>query len=301
MPAILTTKDQQFFASYPVLRAGMRHAKVPLIKAILRSQGAWTGSDSEDFGPKLKAAVQYFQSTHLRSDGAFLSGDGEVGPFTWWSLYNPTGAAQKSNITPVTPTNSRGKLEQEFKRRYGGLPESRQKFLRALWEEYLKDVREIPDGSNAGPDVDRYTDGFGAVYWCALFQSYCFKKAMGFFHKGKRRAGVMDWFNSGVEAGWAFAAKSGYKPKPGDLMAWRFAKGAGHISAVVSLNMAGDKMNTIGGNEGNRVKLGLRNLGNEPQLAGFINLFDDMKTSMSFVPELLAQAELDEIDQRATR
>lgn len=298
-----TFKDKKAF---PVLKAGMSHKLVPEIKAMLRSQGHWTGSDSEDFGPKLKAAIQYYQSTHDGPNDGFLKGDGEVGPATWWALYNPE--PRENGIKPIAvaveePKKGSGsaKLEQEFKRRYGGLSPLRQAFLRVLWLEYLKPVKEIPDGSNGGPEVNKYTAGIGRVYWCALFLSWCFKQAAGFWHKKVRRAGVMDWFNAGLEGGWAFKVNSGYKPKPGDFMVWRFAKGAGHISAIVAMNQTFTIFNTVGGNESNCVKLGKRVKANEPQLVGFINPFDDMKESMAFVAELLAVDEEKALKAGGTR
>ena len=43
----------------------------------------------------------------------------------------------------------------------------------------------------------------------------------------------------------------------------------------------------MGGNESNRVKLGLRTLAKEPTLAGYINLFNDAGADVDFVKELL--------------
>lgn len=290
-------------ASIPVLRRGMRTPLVTKLKSILRSQGAWTGSDSPDFGPRLEAAVRYFQGTHLGPNGKFLVGDGEVGPSTWWALYNPSGEAQRSLIVaPAMKVRAPGHVPK-FDHRYGKLSQPRQNFLRVLFEQHAAGVREIPDGSNQGDGVDKFISGYGAVYWCALFLSWSWKEGNGDWPRGSREAGVMNWWRKAVAGGYARTKKSGYVPVPGDLAVWQFARGAGHISGVVASDLTSErKFNTIGGNEGNRVKLGLRVTTEEPQLIGWIDLVGDGPESKNlFVPGLLPAGDTSKLNLTASR
>lgn len=247
----------------PNLRIGDHNLFVSRVKATLRSQGLWSGTDSEVFGSKLKAAVQYFQSTHIGPDGQYLDDDGIIGPDTWWALYNPSGEKQRSNILPD--------IDRGF---YGNLVKTRKNQLKLLFKEHASNIREIPDGSNGGDGVEKYIVGFGNVPWCCLAQSWAWKEVTGLWPLGKRYAHVQTFWNEALDAGIAYP-KDEYSPVPGDLLVWRFSGGTGHISCCVSSNEAGSVVNTIGGNEGNRMKLGTRVIEDEPRLAGYINLHGD--------------------------
>ena len=243
-----------------VLRRGDNQPDVTIVKALLRSQGLWSGTDSTQFGPKLKACIQYFQGTHLGPDGKFLIGDGEVGPSTWWSLYNPSGEAQRSNLISTED-------------RYDSLPDTVRCHLTALLSEHATGVCEIPDGSNGGDGVEKYITGVGHVPWCALFQSGVWHHVFGEWPMGVRHAHVQTWWRAALKSGHGHK-KAGFKPAPADLAVWCFSGGTGHISAVVAVKDGYDELNTVGGNEGNRVKLGYRVVSHEPKLVGFIRLHD---------------------------
>lgn len=259
------------------------HPMVPLIKKLLRAQGHWVGSDSKVFGPKMDAAVRYFQSTHLGPDGRFLTGDGEVGKHTWWALHNASGEPQRSHLVPVPEPAVRG----EFARRYGMLSQDRQRFIALAFQQHAASTRELPDGSNKGDGVDKFIEGFGAVYWCALFISWLYRKITFAWWDGVRHAHVQTWWRAAKTAGRTFTLADRL-PLPGDLCVWHFARGAGHISVFVASDRKCSKMNTIGGNEGNRVKLGLRTLSQEPQFVGFISTFDERLGEKDVVRELVA-------------
>jgi hypothetical protein len=289
------------YLGYPILKRGSNNSAVTQVKAILRSQGFWSGSASQVFGPKMEAAVRYFQGTHLRPDGVFLKGDGVIGPMTWWALNNPSGAAQRSNINGPDQIAQSGDTSP-FDQKYGRLSEKRQKFLRVLFDQYAQGVREIPDGSNQGDGVDKYIVGYGPVYWCALFVSWCYNAAFGSWPKNSREAGVRRWWNKAVAGNYAYKAKSSYKPVPGDLALWGFSGGAGHITTVVTVSDDGNIFNSIGGNEGNRVKLGLRYRLEEPALLGFVDLFGDGPTSGSiYTGGLLEAGKTPNMSQGGTR
>ncbi len=48
-------------------------------------------------------AVSYFQMTHVDENGEPLDVDGQVGPNTWWALYNPSGELQRNHYEGVIP------------------------------------------------------------------------------------------------------------------------------------------------------------------------------------------------------
>lgn len=254
------------YLSYPILKRGMSKPEVKLVKALLRSQGFWSGTDSADYGPKMQGAVAYFQGTHLGPDGQFLMGDGEVGPRTWWALYNPLGVAQKSFVAPPR------KDEAGIIARYAGLSDARRRYLHVLFQEWEAGTHEIPDGSNQGDGVDKIIAGCGPIPWCCAFVSWGHKTANGSYPKGSRELHVQTFWNKALKGGYGFK-KGKYLPVPGDSAVWCFPGGTGHITTVTARNMDCSKFNSIGGNESNRVKHGLRNVGNEPRLAGFINPF----------------------------
>jgi hypothetical protein len=274
---------------FPELKEGSNGLVVTKVKAILQSQGLWNGTTSPQFGPKLKAAVQYFQSTHLAEDGQYLDDDGVVGPDTWWALYNPSGPAQRSYIN-----------QPDTKGFYGNLVSSRKAQLKILFAEHKNGTAEIPDGSNGGDGVEKFIQGYGHVPWCALFQSWAWKEATGQWPLRARQASVQDFWESAVDRGVGFA-KANYSPVPGDLMVWKFSGGTGHISAIVSTNLDGSVFNTIGGNEGNRVKLGKRVLADEPRCVGFINLHNDLAIPKKWTKSIFESGAEPKLDDKSTR
>jgi uncharacterized protein (TIGR02594 family) len=265
----------------PILKRGDQRPEVRELKTILRRHGCWSGNDSVIFGLDLETAVKYFQGTRLGQDGKFLVADGIVGPKTWWALDNASGPAQKSSIKPAA--------KDDFSRRYGMFSKDRREFIRRAFAEHAKGVREIPDGSNAGPRIDLYTQGFGPVPWCALFVSWLFREVTGRWPGNRQHAHVQTSWRAAGERKRTYL-KGSKVPVPGDLAVWHYAKGAGHVSVVVAVSPDGRQINTIGGNEGNRVKLGLRTLAREAQMVGFIDLFDDSPPS-DFPRELLSGAD----------
>jgi hypothetical protein len=160
-------------------------------------------------------------------------------------------------------------------------------------------VHEIPDGSNGGDGVEKYIVGYGNVPWCALFQSWVWKESHGDWPKGHREASVQEWWRKAVAGGYAKKIGSGYKPIPGDLLMYLFGGGTGHVTAIVAVDADGYEVNTIGGNESNKVKLGYRNLNEEQSIAGFVNLHGD--EGRDFPTGLLSDADTNELDQGQTR
>lgn len=278
------------FDSLPVLQKGSVSIHVSNLKSILRSQGYWSGTNNQNFGVQTKAAVQYFQSTHIDKDGEFLKQDGIVGPKTWWALYNPTGSSQRSFIDQ---SESKGTF-------YGTLSSERKEMVRLALSEHKKGIREIPDGSNGGDGVDKYIEGFGRAPWCCLFISWLHKECFGNYPLDQRQAHVRTFWARAKSRGLIRSAKI-YCPIPGDLMVWGFARNTGHISICVSTDETQRVINTVGGNEGNRVKLGKRIIDQESRLLGFINLFDDDTKNYKWTKKLFSSSLPENLDLSSTR
>ncbi len=127
--------------------------------------------------------------------------------------------------------------------------------------ELNKGVKEVPKGSNSGPDVLKYTDGV-AEFWCADFVSWVYKEA-----------GVP--FSGGLSGGWRISyvptlvswlktngmyttrAENKFPPLPGDVViigggAATDSSGAeGHTGIVYEVS--GTTLVSIDGNYGDAV------------------------------------------------
>ncbi len=113
-------------------------------------------------------------------------------------------------------------------------------------------VQEVPKGSNAGPEVEKYlrSVGLGKGYsWCMAFVYWCAVQASlrtGLPNALKRTGGVMDQFNSRP-------ALRVSAPQPGDVFIMDYGKGLGHTGIVEKV--VGTTIHTIEGNtndEGSR-------------------------------------------------
>lgn len=106
-------------------------------------------------------------------------------------------------------------------------------------------VVEIPKGSNAGPDVEKYLKsvGLGKGYsWCMAFVFWCTAQAAlktGIINPLKKTAGVLDQYNSRKNLVITL-------PVPGCVFIMDFGKGQGHTGFVEKVT--GDTIHTIEGN-----------------------------------------------------
>ncbi len=121
-----------------------------------------------------------------------------------------------------------------------------------LAEEALKiattqiGVQEVPKGSNAGPQVEKYLKsvGLGKGYaWCMAFVFYCSleaSKKKGTILSLKKTAGVMDQWNSKPTLRKSI-------PEAGDVFIMDFGKGVGHTGLVEKV-LSSTTIQTIEGN-----------------------------------------------------
>jgi hypothetical protein len=259
------TGGRMAMAENPTLFLGANHAALRTLIERLRAEGYWNEpTEPPDFSIEVEEAVRYFQQTHLGADGKSLAADGVVGPKTWWALTNASGDPQRSRIAASIPTG------------IGGL---RERILQVALAEHARPVVEEPNGSNRGPFVDRYLPawtkqpGKPGPYWCCFFYSWVIHEATGSWpletdgpqgscQTVRRLAGKLK----------RFAPKliPNGRPIPGDAFVMDRGGGHGHIGFVLRVNAERTQINTVEGNCGNRVKVGLREL-SDPEIVGFID------------------------------
>jgi len=280
---------------YPDLDPGDRGPAVAIAKSILASQGFNAGT-GDLFDEKMKDQVVSFQASHKGPDGKPLKGIGRIGQRTWWALQNPSGEAQRSHLKPVPGQNPVSKL----------LPALRQKVVETALKLWRKGIREIPDGSNWGDGVSEVLENAGGPrFWCAHFIGHIFLLATGAYLFGKDNGLVMAIVNEARKRGLVREKNSGYIPRPGDLgvTLYRNArgqlKGTGHIWMVIAMGPKrgrGRDYNHLGGNEGNRAHLGIRNTQDE-SLALWINPWNDDHITPTCCDNLPFQANLSKADE----
>jgi hypothetical protein len=242
-------------------KIGDKGSQVIKLQRILADQGYSPGPIDGDFGRKTFEALQEFQGGHLGPDKRPLDSDGIAGPATWWALEHPFGDSQRHFYVSKIPD---------------GIEGSRRQVLEAAEKEHAKGVKEIPDGSNWGPEIQKYGGRKGWA-WCCLFFSWITKVALGFYVMGGNLARCFAVYERAKDRGW-WRDKADYSPVPGDvgIMLYRDDRGRfngkGHIFFVLAVDEDGKSFNTIEGNCGNRVKLGLR-YKSQKTLAGFVNFY----------------------------
>jgi len=129
---------------------------VNAIQLKLEEYGCGTFQGSGIFGPKTKAAVRLFQSTHSDQLGNPLEIDGKVGAITWAVLFG-------IKEVPVEPEASTELLKEVIKAAISQVG-----------------IMEEPPGSNRGKRVEEYLSSVGlgpGLFWCAAFIYWCFDKA----------------------------------------------------------------------------------------------------------------------------
>lgn len=248
-----------------LLKYGDSGDAVKWLQSRLLEQGMFKGSVKGNFRSITQNAVRYFQSTHVDQWGNPLVVDGEVGTDTLYALRNPSGEAQASDLPDDNIIPS-------------GLSADRRKFLQVVAKDYRSgNFIEDPDGSNWGPRLSQFLPGH--YPWCAFYQSYAYNRAFDKWPLGKNHGHVLTFWREAMEAGFAFK-KDKHKPLPGDMGVMLYRNnsgnltGSGHIFAVTRVSANGQTINTIGGNEGNRLKHGIRDVG-QATIEGWIGLYGD--------------------------
>lgn len=151
-----------------------------------------------------------------------------------------------------------------------GLGEKRTRILEVALAELDLDVREQPPGSNRGPLVDRYLPSWARTRpgppWCAWFATWVLEQALG-DQNALGRTGGTSTLTARAQAADLWRPKAGYLPSPGDLFMMRTGPRTGHVG-FVSGYRAG-RVETVEGNSGDRVRHGVREIGDE-RIIGFV-------------------------------
>lgn len=134
--------------------------------------------------------------------------------------------------------------------------------LKIANQEFLRGVKEIPDGSNRGPDVDRYVLGHRGVYdyllgsaWCGRFAAWCVEGAAIALNVVSPITGWGDLASAGK---WTTASVAHGKmvdePKPGRVgIISAGSRGHGHLVLIATIEDGGQRVTTIEGNSRNCV------------------------------------------------
>lgn len=219
----------------------------------------------------LWASVEDFQLQHIGPSGLPLKDDGVVGPATWWALANPSGVSQQSGFSLALPPRT-------------ALGAGRRKVQDWVVTEYRKDVREVPDGSNRGPEIDGYWGSTGVIGqpWCCALVSTALRSALGLYPLRTHHLSVQAMYHAALELG--LITKT---PRPWDIFVQIKPGGLGHTGFGSAFSRAGVAA-TFEGNAGNRLKHGRRPLSTitawiDPYQDGLGEMYQDL-------PELAALA-----------
>ena len=234
---------------------------VRFIGAGLAKRGYAVTSPPGVFDSAFKSLVKLYQSQNVDAAGRPLEVDGEVGSMTWGSLFDvPVSVATGGSIA----TAALGMAVTQL------------------------GVMEVPLGSNAGPQVEKYLASVGlggGFFWCMAFVFWCFREAAaqsGQANPFPKTAGCIDAWNK-VKAKSpnriitrAAALANPALVKPGQVFILDHGAGAGHTGFV--RQSFGGPLRTVEGNTnptGSSNGLGVFELNRrkipEPSLKGFID------------------------------
>lgn len=261
---------------HPVLRFGSRGPEVARLVELLSSHGyipyPKVTSASPRFGRAIENMVLYFQMTHQGPSGEWMDVDGIVGGDTWHALQTDHQNSQRSFLEV-------------------GIPDGITGLRRQILEIAVKEHGVCEDAGipNRGSEVDKYLPADrtsdpseAGPAWCAYFASWVTREAFGKHVLGQPVASVWTAYQRARQNG-RWTSNGGDTPAPGDLFvnlkdeSYPSTWTTGHIGFVLQVSKDGKSINTVEGNCGNRVKIGLRHL-DDPLTRGFINVAGDKPT-----------------------
>jgi hypothetical protein len=151
-----------------------------------------------------------------------------------------------------------------------------------------KNVKEIPKGSNKGPDVNKYLSSVGLSPgnpWCASFVYYIFNELsnkLGITNPLPKTGGVLDFWaksDKALKIDIKDARADISKVKKGQIFIMAFKGGKGHMGIVLDVLPNTKEFITLEGNttdqgsrEGERVGMNKRSI-NQGNLIGFVDYF----------------------------
>jgi hypothetical protein len=239
------------------VRRGSTGSEVEFLQTRMNALGFHVGRVDGNFGPRTEDAVIQFQA----SQG--LVADGIVGARTW--------AAILSGPQMEVPSEFTSREAQDLATR---IPEGTPENIRSVLHAAIRTLgwREIPNGSNRGPDVDKISMGYlpanqPAPPWCALAVSYWLLEGLGVGDYRRIPFGARFGAVSQIER-WARSGNRLFVPPafPHSVVGSIFTMGrhgsgsdlstsitAGHTGLVINLDEDGNYI-TIEGNTSNSVR-----------------------------------------------
>ncbi|MES2276435.1 MAG: CHAP domain-containing protein [Bacteroidota bacterium] len=206
---------------------------VTAIQKQLNAKGCGPIGVDGDYGDNTFNAVLLFQSRFADANGHPLTMDGMIGPVTWSTLFGVATVAPV--LTAASPL-----LTAVLK--FAGTQVG---------------IMESPEGSNSGPEVNKYLKsvGLGPGYsWCMSFVYYCFGQAstqLGIANPAYKSGGVIDaWDNThGKKVLHADAIVNTSLVLPGQIFIISTGGGHGHTGLVEKVTNG--LLTTIEGNTNN--------------------------------------------------
>jgi hypothetical protein len=167
-------------------------------------------------------------------------------------------------------------------------------------------------GRNDGPQIQRYfagctrrstdggerpTGGDKSWPWCAAFSTWClYEAADGEPMPVGRRIAVWELVRDAAEAGRLYAADSGYRPRPGDLVIERRDGGdprvegqPGHVGVAVSEVDDVERYRCVDGNSGNMVRAVDRSI-HDADVVAYVALVDPTVEAAQYAVSLAVQS-----------
>lgn len=208
------------------------------VLVLRRDEAIKLDTDAPTFDATMKSAVKLFQSRGIDRLGNPLKIDGEIGAITWAALFG-------EEKVPTVDAASDTLLAQVLKVAAG---------------EEARHVREVPEHSNAGPDVERYLRSVGlggGNSWCAAFVYWCFGEAAKTLNRANplfKTGGCLAHWNGAPSKGAQriLSTKAQADPgllQPGMIFIMDHGAGLGHTGLIESV--AGGILTTIEGNSNN--------------------------------------------------
>lgn len=205
------------------------------VLVLTRAEAIVLEAEAPTFDDTMKSAVKLFQSRSVDALGQPLKPDGEIGAITWGALFGEEKVPSVDTTSDVLLTTV---LE------HAAADEKRQ-------------VREVPPGSNRGPDVEAYLKSVSVPpgnSWCAAFIYFIFQKAAADLGRPNplfKTGGCLAHWNGAPSKGAQRipSAKALADPsllQPGMIFIMDHGKGLGHTGLIESV--AGGMFTTLEGN-----------------------------------------------------
>lgn len=205
------------------------------VLVLQRGEAIKLDADAPIFDASMQSAVKLFQSRSADSQGNPLKVDGAIGAITWGALFG-------EEKVPTFTASGDALLTR---------------VLQIAAGEEARKVREVPPGSNKGPDVEAYlrSVGLGGGFsWCAAFLYWCFDKAakdLGRANPAFKTGGCLAHWNGapGKGAKRVLSSKAQADPallQPGMVFIMDHGGGLGHTGLVEEVS--GGMITTIEGN-----------------------------------------------------